>query len=57
MRKDLWIDLTAGALVNTDAVFSEPGKYVVRILAFNSIREFEFQCCWTNGYIDVTVVE
>jgi len=57
VRADLWIDSTTGALVDTSAVFSEPGKYVVRILAFNTIREFEFQCCWTNGYIDVMVVE
>ena len=57
MKADLWRQSRAGALADTDAVFSEPGKYVVRVLAFNTIREFEFQCCWTNGYIDVTVVE
>ena len=45
----------AGAAVFTDAIFSEPGSYVIRVLAYNTIREFEFQCCWTNGYLDVEV--
>lgn len=44
-----------GAAVSTDATFSEPGSYVVRVLAFNRIPEFEFQCCWTNGYLHVEV--
>ena len=44
-----------GAAVTTDASFSEPGSYVVRVLAYNRVPEFEFQCCWTNGYLHVEV--
>lgn len=44
-----------GAAVLTDATFSEPGSYVVRVLAYNRVPEFEFQCCWTNGYLHVEV--
>jgi hypothetical protein len=44
-----------GAAVSTQATFSEPGEYVLRVMVFNRWNEFEFQCCWTNGYIHVTV--
>jgi hypothetical protein len=44
-----------GAQVTTTVTFSAPGEYLLRVLAFNVIREFEFQCCWTNGYVPVTV--
>ena len=44
-----------GARVATTATFAEPGDYLLRLLAFNVIREFEFQCCWTNGFVPVTV--
>ena len=44
-----------GAAVSTDVSFSEPGSYVVRVLAYNRVPEFEFQCCWTNGYLHVEV--
>ena len=44
-----------GAQVTTTVTFSEPGDYLLRVLAFNVIREFEFQCCWTNGFVPVTV--
>ena len=47
----------AGARVTTEATFSAPGEYVLRALAYNTIREFEFQCCWTNGYLHVTVTD
>jgi hypothetical protein len=46
-----------GATVTTEASFGAPGRYVVRALAYNTVREFEFQCCWTNGYFHVTVTE
>ena len=45
----------AGARVATTATFSAPGDYLLRVLAFNVIRDFEFQCCWTNGFVPVTV--
>ena len=44
-----------GGQASTQASFSEPGDYVLRVLAYNRWNEFEFQCCWTNGYINVTV--
>ncbi len=44
-----------GAKVTAAATFSAPGDYLLRVLAFNVIREFEFQCCWTNGFVPVTV--
>ncbi len=47
---------TGGARVATTATFSAPGDYLLRVLAFNVIRDFEFHCCWTNGFVPVTVV-
>ena len=49
-----WAD-EGGARVATTATFSAPGDYLLRVLAFNVIRDFEFQCCWTNGFVPVTV--
>jgi len=42
----------------TQAVFSEPGDYVVRVRLDNWAApdsKMDNQCCWTNGYIPVTV--
>ena len=36
----------------TAATFSEPGDYILRVLAGDPDG---FQCCWTNGYVSVTV--
>ena len=38
----------------TSATFSEPGEYVLRVLATDGSR-FNEQCCWTNGYVTVGV--
>ncbi len=54
VEPDAWAG-EGGAKVTTEATFSEPGEYLLRVLAFNVIREFEFQCCWTNGFMPVTV--
>ena len=35
--------------------FSEPGDYVVLVQSIENIQSFERQCCWTNGYVRVTV--
>lgn len=51
-----WMSAGGGA-ARTEVTFSAPGSYVLRALAYNTIREFEFQCCWTNGYIHVTVAD
>ncbi len=55
VASDLWKGVEGGARVDTDVTFSEPGRYVLRALAYNTIPEFEFQCCWTNGYVHVVV--
>ncbi len=55
VEPDAWAH-EGGAKVTTTATFSEPGDYLLRLLAFNVLREFEFQCCWTNGYVPVTVI-
>jgi hypothetical protein len=42
----------------TSAVFKEPGEYVIRVRADNFGRLDTSpgnQCCWTNGYVRVTV--
>ena len=54
VEPDAW-GLEGGAEVATTVTFSEPGEYLLRLLAFNVVREFEFQCCWTNGFVPVTV--
>jgi hypothetical protein len=55
------IDQTTGKTTTT-ASFSAPGDYVLRLLAWdssggpaNGIMAVGFQCCWTNGYMRVTV--
>jgi len=37
----------------TTATFSEPGDYVLRVAALNG--DFFSHCCWTTGYLKVTV--
>jgi hypothetical protein len=39
---------------STTATFSEPGDYTLRVLASDG-TSFSAQCCWTNGYVKVTV--
>ena len=45
----------------TTATFSEPGEYVLRVLAWDdsggqsAIMAGGFFCCWTNGYVRVRV--
>ena len=52
-----WRGEGPGGAAETAATFGAPGEYVLRALAYNTIREFEFQCCWTNGYVHVTVTD
>ncbi len=54
VEPDAWAQ-EGGAEVATTVTFSAPGEYLLRLLTFNVIREFEFQCCWTNGFVPVTV--
>jgi hypothetical protein len=42
----------------TSATFVQPGEYVIRVRADNFGRidtNPGNQCCWTNGYVKVTV--
>ena len=55
VESEAWVEPGSWTEVTTDATFSEPGEYLLRVLAFNVVREFEFQCCWTNGFVPVTV--
>jgi hypothetical protein len=48
------VDRAAG-MARTSARFSEPGEYLVRVQSIYSIASFEYHCCWTNGYVPVTV--
>ena len=46
------------ATATTTATFKQPGDYVIRVRAdnFGAVDTSPAdQCCWTNGYIKVTV--
>jgi hypothetical protein len=40
---------------STTATFSAPGEYVLRVKAIEDFSAFVQHCCWTNGYVTVTV--
>jgi hypothetical protein len=55
---DLWKGDTSTA--TTKATFSAPGNYVLRVQAIDNPSEngsYQFHCCWTNGYVNVTVTK
>ena len=38
------------------ATFNEPGDYVLLVQAIENLHNsFEYHCCWTNGWVEVTV--
>jgi hypothetical protein len=43
--------------VTTSAAFSEPGEYILRVVAndWSGVGGAGFQCCWTNAQIKVSV--
>ena len=48
----------AGAQVKTMATFSEPGEYILRVRANDAsgvAGAGHAQCCWTNGFVKVSV--
>ena len=47
----------AGGAATTSATFSMPGEYIIRVRANDSqmASAGHAQCCWTNGFIKVTV--
>lgn len=48
---------TQGEVVTTNATFSLPGEYLLRVQGNDESGEggAGFQCCWTNTYVKVTV--
>ena len=45
-------------MVTTTVTFDQPGDYLIRVRADNFGRIDSTagdQCCWTNGYVKVTV--
>jgi len=47
-----------GGMISTTATFDEPGEYVLRVRANDSsgvATAGHSQCCWTNGFVKVTV--
>ena len=40
-------------LAETTAMFQQPGDYVLIVQVLGGA--FDNQCCWTNGYVEVTV--
>ena len=52
------IDSEGWGSASTDATFTEPGEYVVRLRVDNFEAEdsgFDYVCCWSNAYVPVTV--
>ena len=49
----------AGGEMTTTATFGEPGEYVLRVRANDSTVSGagHAQCCWTNGFVMVTVTQ
>ena len=51
------VEIEGGQMITT-ATFSEPGKYILRVRANDAsgVRGAgHAQCCWTNGFVKVTV--
>ena len=56
-ESEFWV-AQADGVGTTTARFDRPGEYLIRVQAIDSpTSSFEFHCCWTNGYIPVTVVQ
>ena len=53
-QAELLVERADGA-VTTTARFSAPGEYLLRVQSIDSMTSFEYHCCWTNGYVPVTV--
>ena len=54
---EVMVSLTEGEGVGTTMVtFTEPGDYVLLVQSIETLRNsFEYHCCWTNGWVEVTV--
>ncbi len=52
------VDAEGWGVSNTVVTFRQPGDYVLRVRADNfdaADSGFDYQCCWSNAYIPVTV--
>jgi len=51
------IALTDGEGVgSTRVTFTEPGDYVLLVQSIETLRNsFEYHCCWTNGWVEISV--
>lgn len=53
-----WVTIPEGGQGADAASFSAPGQYVLRLQVIDEPGEggsFQFQCCWTNAYVEVDV--
>jgi hypothetical protein len=53
-----WITIENGGQGTDRVTFSEPGRYVLRLQVIDAPGEggsFQFQCCWTNAYVEVDI--
>jgi hypothetical protein len=42
----------------TEVTFSEPGNYVLLVQSIETLsNSFEYHCCWTNGWVGITVTD
>jgi len=60
--KEVEPTLDEAGKATTTATFREPGEYTLRVLAWDTsgrpsrgIMAVGFQCCWTNGFVNITV--
>ena len=54
-NSEAWVERAEGP-VTVAVRFDKAGSYVLRVQAIeNPVEDFEFHCCWTNGYIQVNV--
>ena len=52
---ELWVEPAEGRATVT-VTFGQPGDYLLRVQGIDDpVEDFEFHCCWTNGYVPVTV--
>ena len=52
------VDIEGWGRADNMATFREPGQYVLRVRVDNFRAldsNFDNQCCWSNGYVPVTV--
>jgi hypothetical protein len=52
---DQRVPLGSEGPATTLATFHAPGEYVVRVRAWNTFTDYEFHCCWSNGFVRVLV--